>query len=189
MKRLDQSQTSMNVRVQYFELVQFDDAIGVDEALKELPHLRFAVGSFDAWPQLQGALDDLCQPEASLEGFHCLALKQIIVGKTLRPPARAPLSVYELAFPEGPVCCTAGLLHDLLRDRLRAGARSLKDALGYWLVPRHATHLHAAVENGKIQLWIELQDSEAERRACQCLLQHSSNSVAVHDLAPLPRRG
>lgn len=71
----------MNVRVQYFELVQFDDAIGVGEALKELPHLRFAVGSFDAWPQLQGALDDLCQPEASLEGFHCLALKQIIVGK------------------------------------------------------------------------------------------------------------
>jgi hypothetical protein len=50
------------------------------------------------------------------------------------------------------------------------------------MVPRHAAHFQEIVENGDIQLWIRLVNSEDERRACQGLLANSSKSVGVHDL-------
>jgi hypothetical protein len=35
---------------------------------------------------------------------------------------------------------------------------------------------------GKILFWIRVADANDERRTCQSLLAHSSNSVGVHDL-------
>jgi hypothetical protein len=67
-------------------------------------------------------------------------------------------------------------------DRFRSGATSLKDALGLWLILRHARQLEEAVCSGKILLWIKLTDADDERRAYQSLLAHSSDVVGVHDL-------
>jgi len=75
-----------------------------------------------------------------------------------------------------------------LLGELGSGARSLKEALSHWLVPRHAAHLQEIAERGKIQLWIRLTIAEDERHAYQSLLANSSNSVGVHDLVPRPRR-
>ncbi len=165
------------------------------DVLTELPYLRFAVGSFDAWLQLRDALEDLRRRGLALESFNCVALERVFAGKTTIAPSQEPVRIEALAFPESrePVCCTSGALADCLFDRLRSGARSLKDALGHWLVPRHATHFHEAVEDGKILLWIRLADADDERRAYQSLLANSSNSVGVHDLVapprPAPNRG
>ena len=61
-------------------------------------------------------------------------------------------------------------------------ASSLKDALGLWLIPRHAAHFEDAVLAPRILLWIRVGDADDERLAYKCLLVHSSNSVGVHDL-------
>jgi hypothetical protein len=55
-------------------------------------------------------------------------------------------------------------------------------ALNHPLIPRHAAHLQAAVEHGRILLWVQLFDNDDERRAYQSLLARSCNSVGVHDL-------
>ncbi len=161
------------------EPLQPNAASDAGNVLTEFRNLRFAVGSFNSSPQFQRALDDLLRRGFAFESFNCLAPRHGLAGET-------PLtfSVDELAFPEGPVCCTAGPLHDCLRARLDAGARSLRNALGYWLVPRHAAYFQAAIESGKIQLWIRLTNGEDERQAYQSLLACSSNSVGVHDLMP-----
>jgi hypothetical protein len=86
------------------------------------------------------------------------------------------------------MACTSGPLADCLMERLSSGAQSLKDALGHWLIPRHAAHFHDAVEAGKILLWICVVLADEERRAYQSLLACSSNSVGVHDLMPLRGR-
>ena len=80
------------------------------------------------------------------------------------------------------IACTSGPLADRLLRRLAAGAHSLKEALGHWLIPRHAAHFEEAVRAGKILFWIRVGDADDERRAYQSLLAHSSNSVGVHDL-------
>ena len=76
----------------------------------------------------------------------------------------------------------SGPLADGLMERLRSGATSLKDALGPWLIPRHASQFDNAIRAGKILLWIRLADEDDEPRACQSLLAHSSDLVGVHDL-------
>jgi hypothetical protein len=148
---------------------------------------RFAVGSFDSWLQFRGSLDDLGHRGFAFENFNWLAQQRVLAGKTVVTPSQIPVSLEELAFPAGAVCCTAGVLYDRLRGRLDEGARSLKEAFCYWLIPRHAAQFQAAIEDGKIQLWIRLIDAEDERRAYQSLLANSSNSVGVHDLAPPPQ--
>jgi len=92
-----------------------------------------------------------------------------------------------LPFPGNlePITCTSGALADCLTERLIAGALSLKDALGHWLIPRHAAHLEDAILAGKILFWIRVGDADDERRAYHSLLAHSSNSVGVHDLVRL----
>jgi hypothetical protein len=156
--------------------------------LNEVPHLRFAAGSFESWLQLCPAFDDLCRRGFATESFSCLALERVFAGKPagVLPEAN---TMEDLAFSDlpAPVCCTAGPLRDLLLDRLQSGTQSFKEALSHWMVPRHAAHFQETVEKGQIQLWIRLANGEDERRACQGLLASSCNSVGVHDLvAPRP---
>jgi hypothetical protein len=153
-------------------------------ALTQSRHLRFAVGSFDTWLLLLRALDDLGRRNFALESFHCLALPHVLRARSLPAPRHIPARIEELAFPEGALSCTAGELCDRLRARLDAGARNLKEALGHWLIARHAAKFQLCVEIGKIQLWVELTDAREERAAYESLLACSSNSVGVHDLAP-----
>ena len=123
-----------------------------------------------------------------LDGLNCLARRRAFAGETIITPLQDPVTLRELAFPNNRelLACTSGPLADCLVDRLRSGAGSLSDALGLWLVPRHAAHFQDAVEAGKILKWVRVTDADVERRACQSLLATSSNSVGVHDLvAPI----
>jgi hypothetical protein len=98
------------------------------------------------------------------------------------------LTLHELALTEAcePVCCTAGPLAERLAERVNDGAASLQEALGLWLVSRHAARIQEAVEGGCLMLWVQLFDAQDERRACTILLTHCSSVVEVHDLAALP---
>ena len=151
----------------------------------EQPKLRFAVGTFDTWQQVRVALHDLRVHGLLLNSFNCLALELVFAGKTILAPDQPPVVIEELSFPDSPnpIASTCGPLADCLSGRLRAGAKSLNEALAHWLIPRHAAHFQDAVEAGKILFWIPLTDAGDERRAYQTLLAHSSNSVGVHDLA------
>ena len=148
------------------------------------PNLRFAVGTFDSWAQVRNALHDLRMRGLVLDSFNCLALERLVAGKTILAPDQEPVTVEALRFAESaePTVCTSGPLADCLLERIDSGAQSLKDALGRWLIPRHAAHFVEAVEAGKILFWIRVADADDERIACQSLLAHSSNSVGVHDL-------
>jgi hypothetical protein len=152
--------------------------------LADLPHLRFAVGTFATWQQLRDALQDVRLGGLTFDRFNCLALERVLVDEIVAASFKQPVHIQKLAFPDNvEACgCTSGPLADRLAQRLQSGAPSLKDALGHWLIPRHAAHFQEAVEDGKILLWIQLADTDEERRAYQSLLANSSNSVGVHDL-------
>jgi hypothetical protein len=143
---------------------------------------------FDDWPQLRAALRDARVRGLVLESFNCLALQRLFAGKTILAPSQKAVPVRVLPFRARAetIACTSGPLADRLMDRIPSGATSLKDALGHWLIPRHATQLEDAVHAGKILLWITLADADDERRAYQTLLAHSSGVVGVHDLV-LPK--
>jgi hypothetical protein len=98
------------------------------------------------------------------------------------------LQLRELALTKAgePVLCTAGPLADRLGERVNDGAASLPEALGLWLVSRHAARIQEAVEGGCLMLWVQLFDAQDERRTCTILLTHCSSVVEVHDLAALP---
>jgi hypothetical protein len=152
--------------------------------LADQSHLRFAVGTFTTWQRLGDMLQGKHLPGFAHDSFNCLALERVFSGKTIVALSQEPVHIQRLAFPHNaePIGCTSGPLADCLAERLRSGAPSLKDALGFWLVPRHAAHFDEAVEGGSILLWIRLANAEDERRACHSLLANSSNSVGVHDL-------
>ena len=152
--------------------------------LTEQPKLRFAVGTFDSWPQLREALRDLRVRGLVLDSFNCLAWKRVFSGKTIVTPNQESVNIQALPFPGSAelIACTSGPLADCLKARLESGASSLKHALGLWLIPRHAAHFEDAVQAGRILLWIRVGDADEERGALQSLLAHSSNSVGVHDL-------
>ena len=145
---------------------------------------RYAVGTFDDWSQLRAALRDARARGLVLDGFNCLALERLFAAKTILAPTQEAVPVCALPFPDGveTIACTSGPLADCLRDRLRSGATSLKDALGHWLISRHAAQFENAVCAGKVLLWIRLADADDERRAYQSLLAHSTDLVGVHDL-------
>jgi hypothetical protein len=155
----------------------------VNKVLADWPNLRFAVGTFDSWQQLRNALYDLRLRGLVLDSLNCLAARRVFAGKLIAR-SRELVVIEELAFPDNGelLGCTSGPLADCLADRLGSGARSLKDALASWLLPRHAGHFQRVVEDGKILLWIRLADGDDERQAYQCLFAHSSNAVGVHDL-------
>jgi hypothetical protein len=146
--------------------------------------LRFAVGTFDSWEEVRDALDDLRSRGLVLDSFNCVALERLFADKTIMAPDRQPVGVEVLPFLESSklIACTSGPLTLALMEKIRSGARCLKDALGHWLIPRHAAHFQGAVEAGKILLWIRVRDADEERHAYRTLLAHSSNSVGVHDL-------
>ena len=152
--------------------------------LTEQPKLRFVVGTFDSWPQLREALRDLRVRGLILDSFNCVALERVFAGKAIVAWNQEPVAVGALPFPQSSelLACTSGPLADCLMERLSSGAHSLEEALGHWLIPRHAAHFQGAAEAGKILFWIKVGDADDERRACQMLLVHSSNSVGVHDL-------
>ena len=145
--------------------------------LADLSQLRIAVGSFDTWPQLRCALGGLQLRGLAADSANCLALQRIFA------TSQENLSVDKLAFPNNreTVCCTSEPLANLLAGRLMLGAPSLKDALGHWLVPRHAAYFEKTVESGKILLWVRVRNEGEERHACKSLLATRSNSVGVHD--------
>jgi hypothetical protein len=153
--------------------------------LTKQPKLRFAVGTFDSWPQVREALCDLRARGLVLDSFNCVALQRVFAGKSILAPNQRPVAVELLLFPDNaePIACTSGPLANYLLQRLHSGSRSMKDALGHWLIARHAAHFEDAVQAGKVLFWIQVVDGDDERRACQSLLAHSSNSVGVHDLA------
>jgi hypothetical protein len=149
-------------------------------------NLRFAVGTFDSWSQLREALRDAHARALVLDSFNCLALRKAFKGKTIVAPSRERVGVEALPFFNGPgeIACTSGPLADHLAEKLRSGARSLREALEHSLFPRHVAHLVDAVRTGKIVFWIRVTNAHDELRAYQTLLANSSDSVGVHDLVP-----
>jgi hypothetical protein len=150
--------------------------------LTDQPKLRFVVGTFDSWPQVRDALSDLRVRGLVLDSFNCLALARQFAGKTILAPDQKPVSVEALTFESEPMACTSGPLADCLMERIDSGAQCLKEALGRWLIPRHAARFQDAVLAGKVLFWIKVTDADEERRAYQTLLAHSSNSVGVQEL-------
>jgi hypothetical protein len=146
--------------------------------------LRFGVGTFDSWPQVDTALGDARDRGLVLDSGSYLALERVFAGKVAVAPAQKTFVVEALPFPAEAalIACTSGPLAECLAGRLRSGARSLNDALGHWLIPRHASHFAQAVQAGKITLWIPIGDADDERHAYATLLAHSSDLVGVHDL-------
>jgi hypothetical protein len=145
--------------------------------------LRFAVGTYGSWSEVDAALQDL-RVRSVAHGMNCLALHRVLALAAATLPSRMSAPIELLAFPEArePIACTSGPLAECLAVRLRLGAISLKDALSHWLIPRHAAAFQSAVESGKILQWVRVTDADEERRACQSLLATSSSSVGVHDL-------
>lgn len=162
-------------------------ARGLGNSLSDLTKFRFAVGTFDSWLPLQEALGDARDRGLNFDNLNCLALESLLSEKTIVVPSRKPLVIEALPYPNNArlIACTSGPLANCLLQRLRLGAHSLKDALGHWLIPRHATHFEDAVEAGKIVPWIQVADADDERRACEWLLARSSSAVNVHDFALL----
>jgi hypothetical protein len=152
--------------------------------LTEQTTLRFAVGTFDTWPQVRAALRDGYMRGLVLDSFNCVALERVFTGKVILAPSQEPVIIRALPFRGNAelIACTSGALADHLTERLRSGADSLRDALGHWLIPRHAARLEDGVRAGKILFWIQVADSDGERRAYQSLSAHSSGPVDVHDL-------
>lgn len=156
---------------------------GTGTPLSELSRLRFVVGVFDSWPQLRQGVRDARARGLVLEDVNCIAFERVLRGHAI---GDKPLILEELAYRASPelIVCTRGPLANHLREQLRSGAGSLKQALGRWLIPRHAAHFAEAVQAGRILLWLRVANDDDERRAYQCLLAQSSNSVGVHDLPP-----
>jgi hypothetical protein len=153
--------------------------------LTEQSTVRFVVGTFDSWPQLRGALHQARAHGLVLDSFNCLALQRLFAGKAIVAPDEKPVAVEVLPFVDGSelMACTVGPLADCLKQRIASGARTLKEALSFWVIPRHAAHFEEALQAGKILLWIKVADAANERYAFQALLAHSSNTVGVHDLS------
>jgi hypothetical protein len=151
--------------------------------VNERATLRFAVGVFDGWLEVDAAVRELTDAGTNASAFSVLGLRRILAPAASREGD--PTSLRDLPFPTNPelIAATIGPLADRLVTRLQAKADTLASALGHWLIPRHAVQLQDAVAAGKIVLLVQLFDNDGERRACQSLLARSSNSVGVHDIA------
>src|SRR5262245_49656704 len=113
---------------------------------------RFAVGAFSTWSQVRQGLGDAHRRGLVMDRPNLLALERVFAGNGVVSPSRAPLAVLPLPFPGDAalVACTPGPVADRLIGRLHSGARSLREALGHWLIPRHAADFEQTVQAGKI---------------------------------------
>ena len=154
----------------------------VDKLVNDRSTLRFAVGIFDTWADVQATVRELTVDGMAENSFNCLGLYRVLAPLAARPDNR--LSLRDLSFSGDAelTSVTDGLLAACLAERLRMGAKTLTAALGHWLIPRHAAQLQGAVCAGKVILWAQLFDNDDERRAYRSLLARSSNSVGVHDI-------
>jgi uncharacterized membrane protein (DUF2068 family) len=146
------------------------------------PKRRFAVGTADDQRHLQHMARDMGARGLDMQDLSCLGFQRVLADRRLPLPRTADL--VPLPFPASPelIVCTPGRLARALAERLQSGVRHIREALGHWLISRHAQHFEDAVHAGKIVLWLEVADAAAEHRACQSLLAHSSTSVGLHDL-------
>jgi len=154
----------------------------VDKLVSERPTLRFAVGIFDAWADVQASVRELTAEGMAQSASSVLGLHRILAPIVAR--ASGGMSLLDLPFPGNKdlIAGTVGPVADRLAARLAAKADTLASALGHWLIPRHAAQLQEAVAAGKIILWMQLFDNDDERHAYRSLLARSSNSVGVHDI-------
>jgi hypothetical protein len=143
------------------------------------PRARFAMATFDSWQGVAGAVADLRG-----RGVDPGTIGYLALGRVLAADAESGGAAQELPFPQrrDPVSCTPGVLAHRLEERIRQGAPTLRAAIGAWFVERHADEIEAAVEEGRILVWVQLFSAADERRACQGLLAHSSDGVGVNDL-------
>jgi len=154
----------------------------VDKLVSERSTLRFAVGIFDTWADVQATVRELTAGGMAENSFNCLGLHRVLAPVASRLDNCMSLSDLPFSGNADLTSATDGPLAACLADRLRMGAETLTAALAHWLVARHATHLEEAVAAGKITLWVQLFDNDDERRASRSLLAKSSNSVGVHDI-------
>lgn len=156
----------------------------VDTHVINYPTSRFAVATFDTWSGIHTTLQDLSSGGSKLSDLNCLGLHRVLAHSDGLSAAAPSFGLRELPFQKSAelISCTSGPVADRLAWRLTLGATTLQSALAHWLIPRHAAHLQAAVEGGRIILWVQLFDNDDERRAYQSLLARSCNSVGVHDL-------
>jgi hypothetical protein len=150
--------------------------------VNERATLRFAVGVFNAWAEVDATVLELTNAGMQQSAFSFLGLRRVLA---LGLPCEGRrMSLQDLPFPANPepVGATIGPVADRLAARLAANADTLASALGHWLIPRHAVQLQNAVAAGKIILLVQLLDDGDERRAYRSLLARSSNSVGVHDI-------
>jgi hypothetical protein len=154
----------------------------VDKLVSERLTLRFAVGIFDTWTDVQATVRDLTVDGMAENSFNCLGLHRVLAPLAARPDNR--MSLRDLPFSGDPelTSVTDGPLATCLAERSRMGAETLTAALGQWLIPRHAAQLQEAVSAGQVILWAQLFDNDDERRAYRSFLARSSNSVGVHDI-------
>jgi hypothetical protein len=153
--------------------------------------LRIAVGKFDDWRQLQDALRDASNRGFLLDSLNCLALERVFAGKAATALNTKVDGIHPILFPDGSgqIACTEGPLADCLRERLQFGARTLKEALAHWLIPRHAADLEDTVFAGKILLWISLVDAEDERQGTMVLVYSATKGLAAMAMAVAHSRG
>jgi hypothetical protein len=150
--------------------------------VNERTTLRFAVGVFNAWADVDATVRELTSAGMQQSAFGFLGLSRILAPGLSCEGRR--MSLQDLPFPANrePIGATIGPLADRLTARLAANADTLASALAHWLIPRHAVQLQNAAAAGKIILLVQLFDDEDERRAYRSLLARSSNSVGVHDI-------
>src|SRR5689334_12244997 len=164
---------------------RLNDAIPASEPMRSLPKPllpglapRFAVTALASWQDVETSLRDLACGDHAMTYCHCLGLQRVLAARN------GAFQLQRLEFPNSGelISCTAGRLARRLQSRLELGASSLQAALSHWLIPRHAAHLQANIECGRIVLWVQVFDHDDERRACHRLLPISCDTVGVHDL-------
>jgi hypothetical protein len=133
--------------------------------------LRFAVASFQTLDAAAGTLSQLLKRGVLLNSTSLLGATDVL-------HSSLPADPVELSFPAESVACTAGDLADIL---CHAAKPNLKEALGKWMLPRHAERIAAAVRSGCIVLWVRLLKDDDEPGICRALLAASCAPVEVHD--------
>jgi len=82
----------------------------------------------------------------------------------------------------GPVLASSGPLAEIIARGVaepEAGAVPLFEP---WLPAGDAARLQAQLDAGSLLLWIPVQDSDTELRACRLLLKYSRCAVSAHDV-------